>query len=65
MTTRSGRRYQNLGPKVKVMSVDLSQMLQALIEDRKACEGTWPRNQSVERKNNRVTSGMKKARKRD
>ena len=35
------------------MSVDLSQVLQALIEDRKACEGTWPRNGSVEMKNNR------------
>ena len=47
------------------MSVDLSQVLQALIEDRKAREKNLPRNK-VKRKNNeegsRVTSGTKKAR---
>ena len=38
MTTRSGRSYQKLDPEAGVMSVDLSQMLQALTEDRQACE---------------------------
>ena len=38
MMTHSGRRYQKLGPEAEVMSVDLSQVLQALIEDRKSCE---------------------------
>ena len=36
--TCSGRRYQKVGPQAEVMSVDLSQVLQALIEDRKAHE---------------------------
>ena len=38
MTTRSGRSYQKLDPEAGVMSVDLSQVLQALIEDRQARE---------------------------
>ena len=38
MTTRSGRRYQKLDPEIEVMSVDFSQVLQALIEDRQAHE---------------------------
>ena len=38
MTTRSRRRYQKLDLEIEVMSVDLSQVLQALIEDRQAHE---------------------------
>ena len=38
MTTRSGRGYQKLGPEAGVMSADLNQVLQALIEGRKARE---------------------------
>ena len=38
MTTCSRRRYQKLDLEIEVMSVDLSQVLQALIEDRQAHE---------------------------
>ena len=57
---------RSLKLKQKSMSVDLSQVLQALIEDRKAREKKFAKKRSVERKNNeeisRVTSGRKKAR---
>ena len=38
MTTHSGRSYQKLDPEARVMSMDLSEVLKALIEDRQACE---------------------------